>query len=70
MADGGINTHKQKMIPVFKELDAKIAFIQLLRYFRELCENNKWEEVGRFRRTVIELGYDPQVFLDKQYDKL
>ena len=70
MADGGLNTHKQKMIPVFKELNAKSAFIQLLRYYRELCENDKWDEVRVFHRTVRQMGYDPQVFLDKQYDKL
>jgi hypothetical protein len=70
MADGGLNTHKQKMIPVFKELDAKCSFIQLLRYYRELCENDKWEEVRVFNRTVRKMGYDPQVFIDKQYDKL
>ena len=65
MADGGLNAHKKKMIPVFKQLDAKIAFLELVRYFKDLCYNEKWDEVSNFRRTVIEMGYDPQVFLDK-----
>ena len=70
-ADGGVNTHKKKMMPIIKEINQdnhKLHQIRKMKEtYRSYVDADEWQELRRWQKQLRLCGMSVEQFCPEEY---
>ncbi len=70
-ADGGVNTHKKKMMPIIKEINQDNHKLHQIRKMKETytsqVEEGEWQELHRFMKQMRFCGLSVEQICPEEY---